>query len=226
LNVIKPFKRHSSLRAGTSRCPYKIAMLKVGLTGSIAVGKSYVCEVLRELGAFVLDADQTAREVVAPGSKGLALIIEKFGREALTETGELDRARMSAIVFGDEAKRQLLNSIVHPLVIEAQNEWLAEKERENPRGLAVIDAALMIESNGYKRFTKLIVVWCEPQIQLQRLMLRNNLSEAEARKRIEAQMPQEEKKRYADFLIDTSAGFENTRQQTIEVFEQLKLLVN
>jgi dephospho-CoA kinase len=201
-------------------------MLRVGLTGSIAVGKSYVCEVLRELGASVLDADQTAREVVAPGSKGLALIIEKFGREVLTEAGELDRVRMGAIVFGDEAKRQLLNSIVHPLVIEAQNEWLAEKERENPRGLSVIDAALMIESNGYKRFTKLIVVWCEPQIQLQRLMLRNNLSEAEARKRIEAQMPQEEKKRYADFLIDTSTGFENTRQQTIEVFEQLKLLVN
>jgi dephospho-CoA kinase len=179
---------------------------------------------LRELGAFVLDADQTAREVVAPGSKGLALIAEKFGREVLTDAGELDRAKMGALVFADEAKRGLLNSIVHPLVFEAQNEWLAEKERENPRGVAVIDAALMIESGGYKRFTKLIVVWCEPQIQLQRLMLRNNLSEAEALKRIKAQMPQEEKKRFADFLIDTSAGFENTRQQTIEVFEQLRLL--
>jgi dephospho-CoA kinase len=199
-------------------------MLKVGLTGSIAVGKSYVLEILRELGAFVLDADQTAREVVAPGSKGLALIAEKFGREVLTDAGELDRAKMGALVFADEAKRGLLNSIVHPLVFEAQNEWLAEKERENPRGVAVIDAALMIESGGYKRFTKLIVVWCEPQIQLQRLMLRNNLSEAEALKRIKAQMPQEEKKRFADFLIDTSAGFENTRQQTIEVFEQLRLL--
>jgi dephospho-CoA kinase len=201
-------------------------VLKVGLTGSIAVGKSYVCEVFRELGAFVLDADQTAREVVARGSKGLALIIEKFGAEVLTETGELDRARMGAIVFADERKRQLLNSIVHPLVIEAQNDWLAERERENERGIAVIDAALMIESGGYKRFTKLIVVWCEPEIQLQRLMLRNNLSEEEARKRIRAQMPQEEKKRYADFLIETSAGFEETRRQTIEVFEQLKLLVD
>jgi dephospho-CoA kinase len=199
-------------------------MLKVGLTGSIAVGKSYVCACLRELGAFVLDADQTAREVVARGSKGLALIAEKFGAEVLTESGELDRASMGAIVFADERKRELLNSIVHPLVIEAQDAWLAEKERENERGVAVIDAALMIESGGYKRFTKLIVVWCEPQIQLQRLMLRNNLSEAEARKRIKAQMPQEEKKRYADFLIDSSGGFENTKQQTIEVFEQLKLL--
>jgi dephospho-CoA kinase len=199
-------------------------VLKVGLTGSIAVGKSYVCEVLRELGAFVLDADQTAREVVARGSNGLALIAEKFGTEVLTETGELDRARMGAIVFSDDAKRELLNSIVHPLVFEAQNLWLAETERANPRAVAVIDAALMIESGGYKRFTKLIVVWCEPEIQLQRLMLRNNLSEAEALKRIGAQMPQEEKKRYADYLIDTSRGFENTREQTIEVFEQLKVL--
>jgi len=200
-------------------------MLKVGLTGSIAVGKSYVLEVLRELGAYVLDADQTAREVVARGSKGLASIAEKFGSGVLTEAGELDRAKMGAIVFADEEKRLLLNSIVHPLVFEAQNAWLAEKERENPRSVAVIDAALMIESGGYKRFTKLIVVWCQPEIQLQRLMLRNNLSEAEARKRIAAQMPQEEKKRYADFTIDTSDGFENTRKRTIELFERLKLLV-
>lgn len=199
-------------------------MLKVGLTGSIAVGKSYVCEVLRELGAFVLDADQTAREVVARGSKGLALIAEKFGEDFLLPNGELDRVKMGALVFADEARRQLLNSIVHPLVFEAQNEWLAARESENPQGLAVIDAALMIESGGYKRFTKLIVVWCEPAIQLQRLMLRNNLSEAEALKRTRAQMPQEEKKLYADFLIDTTDGFENTRKQTIEVFDQLKLL--
>jgi dephospho-CoA kinase len=198
-------------------------MLKVGLTGSIAVGKSFVCEVLRERGAFVLDADQTAREVVARGSKGLTMIVANFGAEILTETGELDRAKMGALVFADEEKRLLLNSIVHPLVFEAQNEWLLEKERENSRAVAVIDAALMIESGGYKRFTKLIVVWCQPGIQLQRLMLRNNLSEAEALQRIRAQMPQEEKKRYADFLIDTSAGFEDTRRQTVEVFEQLKL---
>lgn len=200
-------------------------MLKVGLTGSIAVGKSFVCEVLRELGAFVLDADLTAREVVAKGSRGLAQIVEHFGVEVLTGDGELDRIKMGAIVFGDETKRLLLNSIVHPLVFEAQNRWLLERENENARGVAVIDAALMIESGGYKRFTKLVVVWCEPEIQLQRLMLRSNLSEAEALKRIGAQMPQDEKKRYADFLIDTSGGFETTRQQTTEVFEQLKLLV-
>ncbi len=199
-------------------------MLKVGLTGSIAVGKSFVCEVLRELGAFVLDADLTAREVVAPNTIGLRKIVENFGAEVLQENGELDRVKLGAIVFGDEAKRQLLNSIVHPLVIEAQNDWLAEIERKNPSAIAVIDAALMIESGGYKRFDRLIVVWCDSAIQLERLMLRNNLSEAEALKRINSQMPQDEKKRYADFLIDTSEGFEAARAQTIEVFGQLELL--
>lgn len=199
-------------------------MLKVGLTGSIAVGKSFVCEVFRELGAFVLDADLTAREVVAPGTEGLGLIVENFGAEVLQPNGELDRARLGAVVFADEAKRQLLNSIVHPLVIEAQNDWLAACERENPHGIAVIDAALMIESGSYRRFTKLIVVWCKPAIQLERLMLRNNLTAEEALKRINAQMPQEEKKQFADFLIDTSEGFADARRQTSEIFERLKLL--
>lgn len=202
-------------------------MLKVGLTGSIAVGKSFVLEVLRELGCFVLDADRTARDVVKTGTKGLQSITEHFGTEVLKPDGELDRARLGAIVFADERKRQLLNSIVHPLVIQAQNEWLREIENENSgqqQGIAVIDAALMIESGGYLRFDKLIVVWCAPEIQIERLMARNNLSRAEALQRISAQMPQEEKKAYADYLIDTSEGYDETRRQTLGVYEQLRLL--
>lgn len=97
-------------------------MLKIGLTGSIAVGKSYVCDVLRELGAFVLDADQTAREVVEPGTEGWRRLVEHFGAEILQANGKLDRARLGAVVFADESKRQLLNSVVHPLVIKAQND--------------------------------------------------------------------------------------------------------
>lgn len=199
-------------------------MLKVGLTGSIAVGKSFVCELLQELGAFVLDADKTARDVVKPDTVGLRRIIEEFGEGVLQPNGELDRINLGAIVFNDEAKRQLLNSIVHPLVIEFQNLWLAERKSEKPDGIAVIDAALMIESGGYKRFDKLIVVWCDFDIQLERLMLRNNLTETEALKRINSQMTQAEKKKFADFLIDTSKGFEDTRQQTIEVFGKLKFV--
>jgi dephospho-CoA kinase len=200
-------------------------MLKVGLTGSIAVGKTFVCEIFRELGAVVLDADETAREVVSLKTIGLQKIVENFGAEVLQANGELDRLKLGAIVFVDNEKRQLLNSIVHPLVVEAQNEWLTARESENSAGIAVIDAALMIESGSYKRFTKLIVVWCNPKLQLERLMFRNNLSEAEALRRINSQMPQEEKKSYADFLIDTSAGFEDTHRQTIEVFEHLKVLI-
>ncbi len=200
-------------------------MLKVGLTGSIAVGKSFVCEVLRELGAFVLDADKTARDVVKPDTVGLRRIIEEFGEGVLQPNAELDRINLGAIVFNDEAKRQLLNSIVHPLVIEFQNFWLAERKSEKPDGISVIDAALMIESGGYKRFDKLIVVWCDFDIQLERLMLRNNLTGIEALKRINSQMPQAGKKKFADFLIDTSKGFEDTRRQTIEIFGKLKLLV-
>lgn len=200
-------------------------MLRVGLTGSIAVGKSYVCEVLRGLGAVVLDADQTAREVVAPGTEGLRLIVEEFGREILLPDGSLDRAKLGSVVFGDEGKRRALNSIVHPIVIAAQDEWLKDREAENPKGVAVIDAALMIESGGYRRFDKIVVVWCDEAVQKERLMSRNKLSEADAIARIRSQMPQEEKKTYADFLIDTTDGFDSARRHTEEVFRQLTGLV-
>ena len=196
-------------------------MLKVGLTGSIAVGKSFVCEVFRELGCHVLDADKTARDVVKKGTPGLAKIVSEFSDEILTPDGELDRPKMASIVFADEKMRLLLNSIVHPLVFETQNEWLAAREAEDPDGIAIVDAALMIESGGYRRFEKLIVVWCEPEIQFQRLIQRDGLSEADARKRTQAQMPQDEKKRFADFLIDTSAGFDPTRAQCRQVHSKL-----
>jgi dephospho-CoA kinase len=201
-------------------------MLKIGLTGSIAVGKSFVCDVLRGMGVHVLDADQTARDVVAPGTKGLADIATVFGAEVLRPDGSLDRGKMASIVFADEGQRKLLNSIVHPLVIESQDRWVRDCEREDPDGIAVVDAALMIESGGYKRFDKLIVVWCEAGLQLARLMARSGLTKSEARKRIAAQMPQDEKKRYADFLIDTSNGFDDTRRQTLELVNELRSLSN
>ena len=199
-------------------------MLKVGLTGSIAVGKSHVCEVFRELGCAVIDADQIAREVVEPGTKGLDLILNAFGKSVLRPDGSLDRQKLASIVFADEEKRLLLNSIVHPLVFEAQERWLNEREMDDPDGIAIIDAALMIEAGGYRRFDKLIVVWCEPELQLQRLMARDDLGRIDAEKRIAAQMSQEEKKGYADFLIDTSGTLDNTRRQTEAVFRQLKAL--
>ena len=197
-------------------------MLKVGLTGSIAVGKSFVCECFREHGCHVLDADKVAREVVAPGTTGLTQIVREFGSDILQTNGELDRKALGSVVFVDGKKRELLNSIVHPLVIEEQDRWLNIREMDDPNGIAIVDAALMVESGGYRRFDKIIVVWCEPEIQLRRLMSRDNLSEQEAKRRIAAQMPQEEKKRFADHLINTSGDFEDVRRQVAEVFEQLR----
>lgn len=201
-------------------------MLKVGLTGSIAVGKSFVCARFAELGCHVLDADQTSRDVVAPGSAGLAGIVKSFGSDVLLSDGSLDRKKLGALVFADPEKRDLLNSIVHPRVIRLQDEWVREVENSDPGGIAIVDAALMIESGGYKRFTKLIVVWCEPDIQLSRLMLRDNLSRNDAVKRISAQMPQAEKKSYADYLIDTSNGFDEARKSVDDLHRQLRELVS
>src|SRR6476660_3323883 len=196
-------------------------MLRVGLTGSIGVGKSFVGSVFVELGCRLLDADDIAREVVLPGTAGLTDIVNEFGPEVLQSNGTLDRKTLGDIVFADPGKRQRLNALLHPRIIERQDEMLLRWEAEDPEGIAIVDAALMIESGGYRRFDKLIVVHCRPEVQLERLILRNGLSRHEAQKRIDSQMPQEEKQRYADFLIDTSDGFEQTRQRTREVYEQL-----
>jgi dephospho-CoA kinase len=199
-------------------------MLRAGLTGSIAVGKSFVSSVFAELGCHVLDADQTAREAVAPESDGLRAIVAEFGSEVLRDDGALDRSKLGAIVFADETKRARLNALLHPLIISAQDEWLRRRADEDPRGIGIIDAALMIESGGYKRFDKLIVVHCRAELQLERLVKRDGLALAEAERRIAAQMPQEEKKKFADYLIDTSNGFDETRAQVAAVYENLKSL--
>src|SRR2546425_649985 len=204
--------------------PVLLCMLKVGLTGSIAVGKSFVLGVLAELGCRVLDADKTAREAVALGSPGLSAVVQAFGKEVLQADGTLDRTKLGSVVFRDENQRQRLNSILHPFIIAAQDAQIRRWEHEDPDGVAVVDAALMIESGGYQRFDKLVVAHCRREIQLQRLMSRDRLTQEEAQQRIAAQMPQEEKKRHADYLIDTSDGFEGTRGQTEAVYRELREL--
>jgi len=196
-------------------------MLRVGLTGSIGVGKSFVGSVFVELGCRLLDADDTAREVVLPGTEGLKDIVNEFGPDVLQPDGSLDRKALASIVFANEEKRQLLNAILHPRIIERQDEILHGWELDDPDSITIVDAALMIESGGYQRFDKLIVVHCRPEVQLERLMLRDGLSLHEAQKRINSQVPQSEKQKYADYLIDTSDGFELTRQRTREVYNQL-----
>jgi dephospho-CoA kinase len=199
----------------------KSAMLRIGLTGSIGVGKSFVSSIFAELGCHVLDADQTAREVVMPGAPGLMAVTEAFGGEILNPDGTLNRKQMASVVFADEEKRQQLNHILHPYIIARQDEILKAWEAEDPKGISIVEAALMIESGGYRRFDKLIVVHCRPEVQLERLLLRDKLSLEEAQRRINAQMSQAEKQEYADYLIDTSDGFALTREQTLRVYDQL-----
>lgn len=197
-------------------------MLKVGLTGSIAVGKSFVLGVLAELGCHVIDADEIARDVVKPGTHGLQAVCSAFGEAVLNDDGTLNRAKLGTIVFADEAKRTQLNSLLHPLIIAAQDARIREFQDQDPSGIVIIDAALMIESGGYRRLDKLVVVHCRPEIQLERLISRDGLSRESAEQRINSQMPQEEKKKFADFLIDTSGDVDSTRAQVEAVYRQLQ----
>jgi dephospho-CoA kinase len=197
-------------------------MLRVGLTGSIAVGKSFVSGALAEMGCHVADADALARKVVEPGTEGLRRVVEAFGPRALREDGTLDRAALSSIIFADEEKRALMNSLLHPLIIAEQDALLSRWEREDPRGVGVVDAALLIESGGFRRFDKIVVVHCRPEVQLERLMRRNALSREDALARINAQLSQEEKLKHADFAVDTSGGFDDTRARVREVYEELR----
>ena len=196
-------------------------MLKVGLTGSIAVGKSFVLSVLRELGCVTFDADKIAHFVMEPGRAAYEDIVREFGRGVVADDGSIDRVKLGAIVFADADRRKRLNEIVHPRVIEEQNRQLREAETADPDGVAIVDAALMIESGGYKRFDKLIVVFCDTEMQIERLMRRNQITRAEADLRIAAQMSSEEKRRYADYEIDTSGTFDETRKRVTEVYKDL-----
>jgi dephospho-CoA kinase len=196
-------------------------MLKIGLTGGIATGKSYVLGLLQKLGCEVIDADIIAHQVIEPGQPAYEEIVDHFGRGVLDPGGKIDRARLGAIVFSDPSQRARLNSIVHPRVFEAQERWFAGLGERKRDAIAIVDAALMIETGSYRRYDKLIVVHCRADLQLQRLMARNNLSREEASARISAQMPAEEKLRYADFTIDTSSGFEDTRLQVESLYSEL-----
>lgn len=196
-------------------------MLKVGLTGSIAVGKSFVLSIFRELGCVTFDADKIAHFVMEPGRAAYQDIVSEFGQGVVADDSSIDRVKLGAIVFADADRRKRLNEIVHPRVIEEQNRLLQEAEKSDPNGVAIVDAALMIESGGYKRFDKIIVVFCDPEMQIERLMRRNQITRAEAELRIAAQMPSEEKRRYADYEIDTSGAFDQTRKLVTEVYKDL-----
>ncbi len=196
-------------------------MRKVGLTGGIASGKSTVSGMFRDFGVPVIDADLIAREVVAPGTPALKAIIDAFGEGVLTEDKSLNRARLGEIVFSDPAKKKILEGILHPEIIAEQDRQLRDIELTGNVPVAVVDAAVMIESGSWKRFDKIVVVDCDESQQIGRLCQRNAMNEEEAKRRVDAQMPLSEKVGYADYVIDNRGSIDDTRKQVEELIDML-----
>ncbi len=187
-------------------------MLRLGLTGGIASGKSAVAAMLREMGFAVLDADSLAHRLIEPGQPAYDEVLQEFGQAMVAPDGRVDRTKLSAIVFNDRAKLDRLNAIVHPRVAEVVFRQFEEWQRGGMRDAAFVEAALLIESSIHKKLDGLVVAWCEPQQQLERLIARG-LSEPEARRRIAAQLTVEEKLLLATEKIDCSGSLEETRRQ-------------
>ena len=194
-------------------------MLRVGLTGGIATGKSYCLARFAALGVPVVDADLLARDAVAPGSRALADVATRFGASILLPDGSLDRAALGRIVFTDRAARTDLEAIVHPEVYRRIGEWFAA--RPPATRLAIADIPLLFETGHDHDFERVIVAACDPQQQLRRLMQRDSLSEAEARARLNAQWPIEEKVARADYVIRTDGSVADTDSQVRTVYEML-----
>jgi dephospho-CoA kinase len=196
-------------------------MLRLGLTGGIASGKSAVAAMLREKGFSVLDADSLAHKLIEPGQPAYNEVVQEFGQDGLAPGGRVDRAKLSAIVFQDRAKLDRLNAIVHPRVGEFVFHQFDEWQRAGTRDAAFVEAALLIESGIHKKLDGLVVAWCEPEQQLQRLLDRG-LSESEARRRIAAQLPVEEKLRLATDKVDCSGSLDETRRQVEALAAKLR----
>ncbi len=200
-------------------------MLSVGLTGGIGCGKSTVAAMMSELGCHVLNADRMAHALIAPGEPAYDEIRRQFGPNVLAADGSIDRARLAAVVFADAAKLASLNAIVHPLVLRELDRELERLSRIDPHGVAVIEAALLIESGYNQRLDRLVLVTCTREQQLERLTnpaFGRAMSREQAEKRIAAQMPLEEKRKLAHDEIDCSGSLEYTKRQVRMLVEQFR----
>src|SRR5688572_803823 len=186
-------------------------MKRVALTGGIATGKSHVRARFESLGVPTIDSDVLAREAVAPGSPGLSTIVAVFGRDVLDAAGALDRRKMAARVFVDSEARRALERIIHPVVQARTREWFESLPASTP--VAIADIPLLYEVGREGEFDAVIVAACQPETQLARVMARDDLTEADARARIEAQLPIAGKAARADFVIDTNGSVERTGEQ-------------
>jgi dephospho-CoA kinase len=196
-------------------------MLHVGLTGNIASGKSHAASSFAELGAHIIDADLVVHELLARGSKTYHKIVDVFGEQILDSDREIDRKRLGRIIFSDMEKRLLLNNLTHPDVGAEILRRIFALEQSSPSGIIIVDAALMVETGSYRMYHRLIVVTCDPALQISRLMSRSGLTEKEAEARMAAQMPKEEKLKLADYTIDTSGTLKRTHDQVEAIYRDL-----
>ncbi len=197
-------------------------MLKVGLTGGIATGKTTVASMLRDRDVPVLDADPLGHELLEPGQAAYEETVAAFGREVFDAGGKVNRAKLGGIIFADAQKRARLNQILHPRILDILQKWFAALDEPEGPEFAVVEAALIVEAGYNRDLDKLIVCWCRPDQQLERLTLRG-LSMEEVQQRIGAQMPLNEKRKLADEAIDCSGSIEETQQQVNRAVEKLKL---
>jgi dephospho-CoA kinase len=196
--------------------------LLVGLTGGIGSGKSTVSRMFRDLGCLIIDADLLAREVVEPGEPAYDKIVAEFGKEVLEADGQIDRKKLGALVFGDEAKRKRLEGFTHPEIRRRQAGILAELVAEGFDGIVIFDAALLVETGGARNTDRLVVVYADQAAQLRRLMLRDAVPEAEAVHRIRSQMPLSLKVEQAHYVVDNSGTREETERRVREVHQALQ----
>ena len=195
-------------------------MLRIGLTGGIASGKSTVAAMLRDRDYPVLEADTLGHELLEPGQPAYAEIVRDFGPEILAPGGAIDRAKLGAIVFASAPKRARLNGILHPRILEVTRNWFSALDRPGGPDLAFSEAALIIEAGFHKELDKIVVCWCRPEQQVERLAARG-LSLEQIRQRIAAQMSIDEKRKFADEVIDCSVSIEETERQTGVALERL-----
>lgn len=197
-------------------------MLKVGLTGGLACGKSFVGEEFARLGCFLVQADEIGHEVLSRGGEAYAPVVNEFGQGILAADGEIDRRALAAVVFGAPARLAALNALVHPSVFRREEQLIAEFAAREPHGIAIVEAAILIETGSYKRFDRIVLVTCDAEVQVERAMRREGALEADVRARISRQMPLEEKRKFAHFVIHAAGEKEDTLRQTRAVYEALR----
>ncbi len=196
----------------------------LGLTGNIAGGKSTAAKMFERLGCYTIDTDILSRRVMAKEGLAYPSVVDFFGVDVLDEEGNIDRAVLRKVVFNDDSARKRLEEIVHPAILKTESRLVGEIKGKDDKAIILTQAALCVETGAYTRFDGLIVVYCEPEEQLKRLMLRDNISKEDAEKIIRTQMPIDEKVKYADFIVDNSGTPEETEKDVKRVYDLIVLM--